>query len=256
VLFQYDLFFLEKKFYLATMQYTNEELEAIFTQLGAQFTTSIHQLEEKLAGIKAFVFDWDGVFNNGVKNENKSSHFNEVDSMGTNMLRFSHYLSFGELPATAIISGEKNEMAFYFSEREHFDACYFKVADKTIALHHFCQEKGLKPSEVCYVFDDVLDISLAAICGIRILIRRKANPLFTHYMIQNKYVDYITAEQSGGFAVREASEVLMGLRRNFTQCLNERKDFTDTYRNYLNKRQAIAVPFYTVLDGEIILAQQ
>jgi hypothetical protein len=56
--------------------------------------------------------------------------------------------------------------------------------------------------------------------------------------------------------VREASEVLMGLRRNFTECLNERKDFTETYRNYLNKRQAIAVSFYTVLDGEIILVQQ
>lgn len=233
------------------MQHSKEQIETIFTQLGAQFKVSIAEIDAKLGHIKAFVFDWDGVFNNGVKNENKSSNFNEVDSMGTNMLRFSYYLRHGKLPHTAIISGEKNEMAFYFSEREHFDACYYKVADKTIALKHFCEANGLQASEVCYMFDDVLDISLAELCGLRILVGRKANPLFTSYLVQHKYVDYITSEPSGGFAVREASEVLMGLNGNFNQCMQERKDFSLVYQDYLAQRQAIEVHFFGGIGGKI-----
>lgn len=234
------------------MALSAKEIEVIFSQMGAQFISPISDMEEKLQHIKAFVFDWDGVFNNGVKNENKSSQFNEVDSMGTNMLRFSYYLKNNELPYTAIISGERNEMAFYFSEREHFNSCYYKVANKTIAINHFCSEYGLKTSEVCYVFDDVLDISLAAVCGLRILIKRKANPLFNDYLIRNKFVDYITAEMSGGFAVRESSEVLMGLNQNFDRCMDERKDFSPIYQEYLSKRQSTPVNFFTAQADSII----
>ncbi|MCG9879165.1 MAG: phosphatase, partial [Bacteroidia bacterium] len=121
-----------------------------------------------------------------------------------------------------------------------------------IAIDHFCKQQGLQTSEVCYVFDDVLDISIAAVCGLRVLIRRKANPLFNDYLIRNHYVDYITAEMSGGFAVRETSEVLMGLNQNFDACMNERKDFTSVYQDYLGKRQSIPVHFFTTQLDKIV----
>jgi 3-deoxy-D-manno-octulosonate 8-phosphate phosphatase (KDO 8-P phosphatase) len=230
----------------------NNHTESIFTQLGGIFCSSTSIISEKLKHTKAFVFDWDGVFNNAVKNENKSSTFNEVDSMGTNMLRFSQYLLQNTLPSTAIISGEKNEMAFYFSGREHFQSCYYKIPHKTIALSHFCQQNKIEPSEVCYFFDDVLDLSIAAVCGIRIMINRKANPLFKNYLVQNNLVDYITAHESGNFAVREASEMLMGLNGNFNQCMDERKDFTGIYQQYLNIRQSIPTGYFTVNGNEIV----
>ena len=47
---------------------------------------------DRLDKIKAFVFDWDGVFNNGAKDSEGASPFNEVDAMGTNLLRFNHHL--------------------------------------------------------------------------------------------------------------------------------------------------------------------
>ncbi len=226
-------------------------IELLFSELGGQFCTPINQLSERLAGIKAFVYDWDGVFNNAVKNENKSSNFNEADSMGTNMLRFSHYLKHQQLPKTAIISGEKNEFAFYFSEREHFDACYFKVPNKIIALDHFCEHHNLKREEVCYTFDDVLDLSVAAVCGLRLMINRKANPLFKNYLVKNNLADYITASESGNFAVREVSELLMGLNQNYDSCLDERKDFTSIYRNYLDFRQALNTSFFTIENENV-----
>ncbi|MDP1727894.1 MAG: phosphatase [Bacteroidota bacterium] len=226
--------------------------ESIFTQIGGVFCTPAEKLTDKLKTIKAFVFDWDGVFNNAAKNENKSSTFNEADSMGTNMLRFSHYILNNKLPATAIISGEKNEMALYFCNREHFDACYYKIPDKIIALQNFCGLNQLKIEEVCYVFDDVLDLSIAAVCGVRILINRKANPLFKNYIVQNNFADYITAHESGNFAVREACELMIGLLGNYNQCMDERKDFTPLYATYLAQRQSGETGFFTQIDGVVI----
>ena len=78
------------------------------------FVNSASDIEKRLSKAKAFIFDWDGVFNNGFKLGQAGSGFSEVDSMGTNLLRYSHHLISGKLPVTAIISGEKNDTAFYF----------------------------------------------------------------------------------------------------------------------------------------------
>ena len=109
--------------------------EKIYQDMGAEFVSSADEIAQKFSAIKAFVFDWDGVFNNGEKNGGGSSSFNEIDSMGTNLLRFSHYLKNKQLPHTAIISGEKNESAFFFAKREHFGASYFKIANKKCHMH-------------------------------------------------------------------------------------------------------------------------
>ncbi len=227
------------------------EIELIFSQLGGVFCTPADQMSQKLKHIKAFVFDWDGVFNNAVKNENKSSNFNEADSMGTNLVRFNHYLLNGQLPNTAIISGEKNEMAFYFCNREHFSASYYKIPNKTVALTHFCLTHQIKEHEVCYMFDDVLDLSIAAICGLRILINRKANPLFTNYVIKNNLADYVTAHESGNFAVREACELIMGLSGTYDSIMEHRTAYTPAYAKYINERQLVDTVFFTNKDGII-----
>ncbi|MFN7014684.1 MAG: phosphatase, partial [Bacteroidia bacterium] len=208
-------------------------LEALYQSIGAEFLTDIHVIAERMQHIKAFVFDWDGVFNNAIKNENKSSNFNEADSMGTNMLRFSHYLLHQTQPKTAIISGERNAQSFFFTQREHFDSCYFKVNDKIKAMQHFCEHHNISISEVCYFFDDVLDLSIAQECGTRILINRKAGVLFKEYIRKNKLADYITANDGGHYGVREACELLMGIRENFDECMQQRTEFSSQYNTYI-----------------------
>jgi len=47
------------------------DISAIFTQLGGEFITPVSELAEKLSSVKAFIFDWDGVFNDGTKNEQR-----------------------------------------------------------------------------------------------------------------------------------------------------------------------------------------
>lgn len=225
--------------------------DAIFTNLGGTFCISPATFSEKLKSIRAFIFDWDGVFNNGTKNELGSSSFNEIDAMGTNMLRFSYYLDKGQLPYAAVMSGEKNVLSFRYGIREHFHHVYFGVKNKKMAFEHFTAMHALDPHEVAFVFDDVLDLSLAEVCGVRILINRTANPLFEKYVTDNQLTDYITAHSGGDFAVREACELLIGIRGNYDTTIHHRAHFSDTYNNYFTLRQQLPTTFFTWKNNAI-----
>ena len=231
---------------------STDQIKQSFTKIGGKFVTPPAKIIASLKNIKAFVFDWDGVFNNGTKGENGTSIFSEVDSMGTNLLRFSHYYKTQHLPFTAIISGEKNSAAFYLSTREHFHSSYYKVANKIDALHHFCFQNNLKEKEVAFVFDDVLDLSVAEAAGLRIFIQRKANPLFNQYVSKNKLADYVTGSESGDYAVREACELIMGLNGTYDKVINERMHYTKLYEQYGADRNKVQTRYFTRIENTII----
>jgi 3-deoxy-D-manno-octulosonate 8-phosphate phosphatase (KDO 8-P phosphatase) len=207
---------------------------------------------EKLLKVRAFVFDWDGVFNNGFKDASGSSPFSEVDSMGINMLRFSYYLRTGHNPVTAIISGERNTAAFTLGSREHFHSVYSKIRHKKDAMHHLCTAHGLAPSEIAFFFDDILDLSMAEECGLRMQIGRKGSPLFTRYVSDRLLADYITEADGSGAAIREASELLIGLAGNYDGTIAQRVSWSDNYQQYLAERNTILTNFYTISGSEII----
>ena len=227
------------------------EIENLYSFIGGRFLTPSGEIQAKLYNIKAFVFDWDGVFNDGQKDAGGSSNFSEVDSMGTNLLRFSHFLKQGGLPITAIISGEKNETAFYFSQRECFNYSFFKVPHKKAALDFICEKENINPCEVAYFFDDVLALPIAELCGIRVLVNQKANPLFTQYCIKNKLVDYLTANCGGHFAIRESTELLCGLNDNFNEVIKDRVQNSVHYQTYIQARRQIKPEFFTLKDNAI-----
>lgn len=210
-----------------------------------KFVSGASNVQVRLSKAKAFIFDWDGVFNNGFKLGQQGSGFSEVDSMGTNLLRFSHFLRTNQLPFTAIISGEKNESAQFFATREHFDMSFYKIAHKIDTLNYVCEHKKIKPEEVVYFFDDVLDLSIAKVCGLRILISKKATTLFIDHCIQNKLVDYISANDGGEHGIRESCEMLMSVNGNFNEVLEQRTELSDSYKEYINSRNSIATHIFT-----------
>jgi 3-deoxy-D-manno-octulosonate 8-phosphate phosphatase (KDO 8-P phosphatase) len=224
------------------------DIENLYLNIGGRFITPFSEIKTRLQDIKAFVFDWDGVFNNGQKISGTGSGFSEVDSMGTNLLRFAYFLKNGKMPATALLSGEKNETAFYFSEREGFNYCYYKVPHKLEALHHFCQSENLKPSEVAYFYDDVLDIPLAEVCGLRIMINQKVNPLFLSYCERHHLIDYLTSVSGGEFAVREATELLIAMLTHYDEVLEGRKNNTATYQQYIQQRKKTTPLLFTLSE--------
>lgn len=227
----------------------------IFENNGGKFLISESLLVSNLSRIKAFVFDWDGVFTNGEKDHDMHSRFNEVDSMGTNLLRFSYFLKNKQLPIAAIISGENNKTAFTFSTRECFNANYFKIKHKTDATKHLCENYGILPSEIAFVFDDVLDLSVAKECGLRIFIPRKANSLFNDYVVKNKLADYVTASESGDFAVREATEMIMCAYGLFDEAVTQRVNYSDSYANYISLRNTVKTKYFTFSEGKIAEVQ-
>jgi len=226
-------------------------LTQVFTQIGGDFILPEASLIEKMKSIKAFVFDWDGVFTDGGKDYQLNSRFNEVDSMGTNLLRFSFYLQNGTLPTTAIISGEKNSSAFLFVDRERLHVSYSKFANKIDAANHLCSEQNIKLNQIAYVFDDVLDLGLAEVCGLRIFIPRKSNPLFNEYVLKHHLADYNTGNTGGKGAVREACELMIGLNGNYEAAITERKNFSEVYASYLALRKATTPVYYTTIDGVV-----
>ena len=225
------------------MNITNpEQIKSFFK---GSFLASPETLLAKLHQIKAFVFDWDGVFNNGFKDADRSSPFNEVDSMGINMMRFNHFIRKGDNPLMAIISGEKNAAALALSEREHFHSVYSGIKNKKEALLHFCNAHHIKPEETVFFFDDVLDLSLAPVCGMRIMVGRDSNPMFNNLVQTHEMADYITANDGGHNAIREAAELIIGLTGRYNNTIMQRVAWSDNYQHYLTERNTITTKYFT-----------
>ena len=101
-----------------------ESIASHFIDLGGEFVLPADRLARRMLDIRAVVFDWDGVFNDGSKGAGHTSTFSEADSMGTNLLRYGLQLHRGRMPIAAVISGENNPSAREFVLREHFDCLY------------------------------------------------------------------------------------------------------------------------------------
>lgn len=227
----------------------SDNLAYINESFKGRFISNAAVIQQRLTKVKAYVFDWDGVFNSGEKNESGSSPFNEIDSMGTNLLRFNHYLRTGELPVFVIVSGENNKAARTLAQRERFHAVYSGMKYKIEALEHLCKAYEIQPDEITFTFDDVLDLSVAAKAGLRIMVGRHCNPLLTDYAVDKGLVDYITANSF--YAVREMSELIMGLGGMHIETFTHRIDFSQQYQDYLQLRQRREPLFYTSKNAQI-----
>lgn len=212
----------------------------------------ITNAQEKWANIKAFISDWDGVFNDGQKNPHFSGYFSESDSMGLNLLRYSRYLIHKNIPAFAIITGADNPTAIEFAKREKLQHVYSKILDKRVAFEDFCKKNNLKPHEVAFFFDDVNDLGVAKMCGMRFLIRRNATPLFTEFVQNNNFCDYISTEEGGKHALREICEQLFALDNQYEKIMLDRAEFSTTYQTYFSLRQKQTTTFFKWIDGNII----
>lgn len=228
------------------------DLNTLPSFFSGTFIQSPEALRQRLLETKAYVFDWDGVFNDGFKDDKGSSPYSEIDAMGTNLLRFSHYLATGELPVFVILTGEQNQAAFTLAKREHFHAVYFRIRHKSDALDHLCTQFGLWPEQVAFVYDDVLDLSAAKLSGLRIMVPYTSKALFRELVLAHDYADYLTGADGRHQAVREVTELLMALRGNFQQAVQHRVNFDDTYRAYLSLRQKEDTQFFTVNDADTI----
>jgi 3-deoxy-D-manno-octulosonate 8-phosphate phosphatase (KDO 8-P phosphatase) len=171
--------------------------------------------------------------------------------MGINMLRFNNYLGTGVNPVTGVITGENNNSAFALAKREHFHAVYYGIKNKKEALSHLCNLHNIGPHEVAYFFDDVLDFSIAELCGLRIMVNRECNPLLVKLALEHNFVDYLTVADGSHNAIREAAELLIGLSGRYDDTMLHRVRFSEEYQEYLDERNKPGPLFYTIIASKI-----
>ena len=225
--------------------------EDLFKANGGKFITPATQLQDKLRNIKAILFDWDGVFNSGEKGGLPSS-FSEVDSMGINMLRFGYFMMTGQIPYTAIVTGETNQAGFKWAKRERFDNVFYQVKNKVDLLPVLKREQGIEPDEVLFVFDDILDLSLAKQVGARFLVNRKSNPMFNAYCIKNGLCDYLSYSSGSENALREITEVVLDALGLFEKTIDERIQFDGIYKDFLAEKMPKETGFLKSDNGEFV----
>lgn len=221
------------------------DIQSTFEKQGGVFLSSAEEIANKLKDIRCFVFDWDGVFNNGIKADTKGSPFSEPDSMGLNMLRFSHWLLYGKLPITAIITGANNLTAIDFAKREHLDAAYLNSKNKKETLNALANKYGLQTNQIAFAFDDILDLNAAEISHLSFYIRRQASPLLKDFISSRKLCNYISGREGGSHAVREVTELINGLYGNYDETILKRMEYSGDYKRYLDIRNAIDLDIAT-----------
>lgn len=226
-------------------------LEDHFVNAGGQFTRSADLLHDRMNKVRALIFDWDGVFNDGTRYSQQGSGFSEVDSAGLHLLRYGMFLKTGDLPLVAIISGKDHQTAREWGQREQIDAAYFGVKDKEKAMLHFCNQQGITPGQCAYYFDDVLDLPVASRVGLRFAVGRLANPLLLDYIEDHHLADYISACQGHEHAVREMTELSLGLVGQYEESLKGRLEQGDSYERFLTKKEKRETCFYNYTFGEI-----
>ena len=226
------------------------DISKIFTEAGGNFVLRPDALNVRFSSVRAILFDWDGVFNDGYKSHQAVSGFSEIDSMAINLVRYHFFLKTGRLPFSGIITGQLNQGAIEFAKRENFHCIYLKIKNKHEAMEHFRSSYRLQHRELAWFFDDVIDFSTARECGVRVMIGNKAAPLTSFYASERGLADYITANNGGNGGIREALEMLMALNGNFDEVLNNRVSFSANYREYFGQRGEIhPVLFTQTQDG-------
>ena len=210
-----------------------------FTTHGLRVIGSEKELLRRLARTKAALFDWDGVFNDGFKDSEGGSPFSEVGSMGVNLLRFALWLRNGSLPKAAVITGQHNPFAERFAQRERLHGLYMGFANKPYAFDAFLTKHGLEADEVAFVFDDAIDLPVAARCGFRVLIGSPATAWFVEQVVARGEADLVTGNSGGNNGLREAADALIALLGNGSEVIAHRAGFTESYQRYLAERQAI-----------------
>ena len=187
--------------------------------------------------IRGLALDWDGVWTNGRKRHDGQSDFSEHDTMGINLLRFAHFDQTGEVLRIALITGERNPTAEHVVQREHFDHFLYYARDKTKAIPILEQAWGIKSADWGFVFDDVLDLELAAKVGRRAMVQWPATQAIQDIAAREGLIDdWIPADSP----IRHFCERYLNEQGWLEGAVADRRSWSANYQAYWAMRNAIS----------------
>jgi 3-deoxy-D-manno-octulosonate 8-phosphate phosphatase (KDO 8-P phosphatase) len=168
-------------------------------------------MKEALKKIRVVVMDVDGVLTDGRiiidSNGVETKNFDVQDGFGIVFLKRCGI-------RTAIISARESGVVAYRAQDLKIDKFYVGVYPKRSAYENMLEEFKVKDEEVCYIGDDLADLSLMRRCGVGIAV---ANAVFEIKQI----AAYVTARQGGRGAVREVIELILQAQGHWSPALYE-----------------------------------
>lgn len=153
----------------------------------------------KIKGIKLVIFDVDGVLTDGriiYDNDGKETKsFDVKDGHGIKLLMRA------DIDA-AIITARESRVVEHRAKNLGIELVYQGRLDKLAAFEEIRQKTGLKPSEIAYVGDDIIDLPVIKRAGFSAAVSDAVEEV-------RERVDYVAKRPGGRGAAREVAELVL-----------------------------------------------
>ncbi len=218
-------------------------------QFTGEFPLSYADFRDRRKQVKGIVLQWQGVMHDAQWHQNAKNTIDEIDAMGIDVFRFSHFLATRELLPMAILADEENEALIEFANREHLDTVVFQATNKKMAAERFARDHRIAFAELAWVYLDIMGFELAVEVALRLKVARAEAPLTRDYILQKNLVDYNT---SAKYAIRECMELLMLHYENHIEAIEKRSIHSPEYRQYMEQKNLLATQYLIFRNKEIV----
>lgn len=155
-----------------------------------------------LKNLKALAFDVDGTLTDGGlfwgSSGEELKRFSFADIMGISLARRAGY-------KLALISGENSPLVERYAAKLHIKDVAKGCRDKAAALKEFATRNDLDLADICFMGDDVNDLSAMKIAGF------SAAPANANSEVLRQ-VNFVSKSNGGHGAVRELVDALLAAR--------------------------------------------
>lgn len=162
-------------------------------------------LEEKARKVKLLLLDVDGVLTDGkiiYDSEGRDLKIFDVkDGLGVYLLKKAGIL-------TILITARSSKVIKLRAKDMEVEEIFENAEDKRKILDHILRKYRVSSKEVCFVGDDLVDLSVMKRVGLAISVRDSCPEI-------KKISDYITKRKGGEGAVREVCELILKAKRKW-----------------------------------------
>lgn len=167
-------------------------------------------LKRKLAGVRLFLSDVDGVLTDGtvwMGDGVELKRFNILDGLGLRMLqRYGVRVGWvSRRPSQATTMRARDLKIDYVRQVD---------GGKVAVVEELLEESGVDWGAVCYVGDDVVDLGVLRRVGLPVAVANGAAEV-------KELADYVTKAPGGEGAVREVADMILKAQGKWTSLLKE-----------------------------------
>lgn len=158
----------------------------------------MQDLMQRAAAIRLVIFDVDGVLTDGslfLGDGQEYKAFNSKDGHGMKLLR-------GTGVHIGVITGRTSKVVEYRMDSLGIEHVYQGQLEKLPAFEDLLDKTGVKPEQVAYVGDDVVDLPVIIRVGLAVAVQD------AHHLVK-RYAHWTTPNPGGRGAARDVCELLM-----------------------------------------------